>query len=175
MRYFFVADEHFGHANIIKYSNRPFTSVEHMDETLIENHNSVVGSGDVVIHGGDFSLIRGKATVFKRYISRLVGKHVFLRGSHDVWLSGNMASTRWEKRFGEHYIVVDHYSMRAWPRSHYNSWQLYGHSHGRLPPQGKQHDIGVDNNNFFPVSLEEVVEIMATRPDNFNLVPQKKY
>jgi calcineurin-like phosphoesterase family protein len=60
--------------------------------------------------------------------------------------------------------------MRVWPRSHYNSWQLYGHSHGRLEPVGKQWDVGVDNNNFYPVSFDQLVEIMKNRPDNFNLV-----
>jgi calcineurin-like phosphoesterase family protein len=40
--------------------------------------------------------------------------------------------------------------MRVWPRSHHNSWQLYGHSHGKLLPIGKQWDIGVDNNDFYP-------------------------
>ena len=68
------------------------------------------------------------------------------------------------------YIVCDHYAGRVWARSHYNSYQLYGHSHGHLPPEGKQWDVGVDNNNFFPVSFEQIKEIMAKRPDNFNLI-----
>ncbi|KKL16922.1 hypothetical protein LCGC14_2490690, partial [marine sediment metagenome] len=61
------------------------------------------------------------------------------------------------------FIVVCHYAMRRWERSHYGSWQLYGHSHGRLEPIGLQHDVGVDNNNFYPVSLIELVEIMKHR------------
>jgi calcineurin-like phosphoesterase family protein len=51
-----------------------------------------------------------------------------------------------------------------------NSWQLYGHSHGKLPPIGKQWDIGVDNNNFYPVSFNKICEIMVARPDNPNFV-----
>jgi len=76
----------------------------------------------------------------------------------------------WEKRIYEQVVVVCHYAMRVWPKSHYNSWQLYGHSHGRLGGIGKQYDIGVDNNNFYPVSFNEICEIMQNKPDNSNLV-----
>ena len=54
--YFFTADEHYGHANIIKYCNRPFASADEMDTKIIQCHNEIVGSKDVVIHAGDFTL-----------------------------------------------------------------------------------------------------------------------
>jgi len=165
--YFFTADEHYGHSNIIRYCKRPFVSVEEMDEELIRRHNGVVGSEDIVIHAGDFTM--KKRDVALRYLERLRGHHVFLRGSHDHWLDGS-AHEIWEQQVGGHYIVVCHYAMRTWPRSHYNSWQLYGHSHGILPPVGKQWDIGVDNNGYCPVSLAQVAEVMNGRPDNPNLV-----
>jgi calcineurin-like phosphoesterase family protein len=47
---------------------------------------------------------------------------------------------------------------------------LYGHSHGKLPPIGKSWDIGVDNNDFSPISFKEMEKIMEERPDNPNLV-----
>ena len=161
--YFFTADEHYGHANIIKYCDRPFGSVEEMDEEIIRRHNSVVGPGDTVIHAGDFSL-KKKAEV-EDYVARLNGRHVFLRGSHDYWLDSD-AHEIWERKIDGRYVVVCHYAMRVWPRSHHNSWQLYGHSHGRLEPVGKQWDVGVDNNDFHPVSMDRLVEIMESRPDN---------
>ena len=165
----FTSDEHYGHRNIIKYCNRPFEDVNDMDSILIFNHNCNVNNEDWVIHGGDFSMIRNKETVYRKYISYLKGKHVFLRGSHDYWMrDGTRYGEIWERRFGEYYIVVCHYAMRVWPRSHYGSFMLYGHSHGNLPPVGKQHDIGVDNNNYRPISLDEVIEIMKTRDDNPN-------
>jgi len=56
--FFFTADEHYGHTNIIRYCDRPFGSVEEMDTEIIERHNKFVGSQDVVIHAGDFTLAK---------------------------------------------------------------------------------------------------------------------
>ena len=168
--WFFTADEHYGHANIIKYCKRPFEDVETMDEELIRRHNSVVCDDDVVVHAGDFTMCRkSRARAYRRQLS---GEHIFLRGSHDRRLEN--AREIWEKEIEGQYIVVCHYAMRVWPRSHYNSWQLYGHSHGMLEPVGKQCDIGVDNNDFYPVSLEQIRDIMRSRPDNPNLVSNRQ-
>lgn len=51
--------------------------------------------------------------------------------------------------------------MRTWERSYHGSWQVFGHSHGRLEPIGKQWDVGVDNNNFYPVSFDKLSSIMS--------------
>ncbi len=66
-------------------------------------------------------------------------------------------------------ITMCHYCMRVWHLSHYNSWHVFGHSHGRLEAIGKSFDVGVDCNNFKPISWEELKIIMNKRPDNFNL------
>ena len=167
--WFFTADEHYGHANIIRFCERPFENVDAMDAELIARHNSVVGSEDVVVHAGDFTLQRKSRA--KEYINALNGEHIFLRGSHDRWLRNG--SEIWEQEIAGQYVVVCHYAMRVWPRSHHNSWQLYGHSHGMLPPIGKQWDVGVDNNDFFPVSFDQICEIMQSQPDNPNLVKDR--
>lgn len=172
---FFTSDEHFGHTNIIKYSNRPYPSVAEMDQDLINKFNRKVPKDGYTIHGGDFYLGRDKQTVWDRYVRHLNGKHLFLMGSHDKWLDNTKAHEIVELRINDQLIVVCHYAMRVWPASHYNSWLLYGHSHGRLPSEGKSHDIGVDNNNYEPISYEEVVDIMNNKPDNFNLVKNRRY
>lgn len=166
--YFFTSDEHYYHKNAIRYSNRPFSSVEEMNETLISNFNSKVGKDDHTTHAGDFTLIKDKKKVYE-IINRLNGTHTFLLGSHDYWAPRNY-KRMFETKLNGHFIVVCHYCMRVWARSHYNSWHLYGHSHGRLEPIGKSWDIGVDNNNFYPLSFDEICEIMKHRPDNPNLI-----
>jgi calcineurin-like phosphoesterase family protein len=167
MTYFFTADEHYGHAKIIGYNDRPFDSVEEMDEALIANHNEVVSKQDVVVHAGDFCWLNRKEDVYKKYVSRLNGTHMLLIGSHDHWQPSS-ARYIWRKRIENNLIMVCHYAMRTWECSHYNSWHLYGHSHGLLSPIGKAYDIGVDNNNYYPVSFEQIKTIMNERPDNFN-------
>lgn len=167
MTYYFTADEHFGHSNIIEYCKRPFNSIEEMDNEIIKRHNEVVGVDDVVIHAGDFSL-RTNTREVERYINRLNGNHIFIKGSHDYWMDDSYHE-RWEGEIEGIYIVVSHYAMRVWARSHYNSWQLYGHSHGKLEGEGKQMDIGVDTHNYYPYSFEEIKKIMSQKPDNFNL------
>jgi len=154
--YWFTGDEHYFHENIIEYSKRPYGDVHEMNEALIANHNSVVGKTDIVIHVGDFTL--KSKPVAETIIKRLKGQHVFLKGSHDRWLKNGHEI--WEKMVDDQYIVCCHYAMRRWPRSHYESWQLYGHSHGKLVPFVNQWDVGVDNNNYFPVSREQLWDLI---------------
>lgn len=167
MNYFFTSDEHYFHTNVIKHCNRPFNDVEEMHHELIKRNNEVVSKNDTVIHAGDFSF--GYKNLTEKIIKQLNGHHVFLKGSHDRWLTGRYHEI-WEKKIENHFIVVCHYCMRVWARSHYGSWHLFGHSHGGLNPEGKSWDIGVDNNNFYPVSFEQIKNIMKDRPDNFNLI-----
>lgn len=162
--YFFTADEHFGHAKIIKYCNRPFSSVEEMNETIITNHNEVVTGRDIVIHAGDFCWARTYNEAYVKYISKLKGNHHFIKGSHDRWLPES-AKFIWRKVIDKRFIFVCHYAMRTWERSHYNTWQLYGHSHGQLDPLPSQMDVGVDTNNFYPYSWDDIKKALEDRSD----------
>jgi calcineurin-like phosphoesterase family protein len=159
VRYFFTADEHYGHSNIIRYCNRPFEDVFEMNCELIKRHNEIISKDCIVIHAGDFSLLRKRNDVME-YVEQLNGYHVFLKGSHDTWITSPFL---WEKTIEGMYIVVCHYAMLTWPRSHYGSRQLFGHSHGKLEHfnRRKQYDIGVDNNNFYPVPFEEIRKKLA--------------
>ena len=171
---FFTADEHYGHKNSILHSNRPYPSVRDMDDCLINNHNEVVGPNDTVYHLGDFTLISNYQRVMDTYVNRLNGKNIFIQGSHDVWLKKQNApfiiEGKFQLRKDSYFIIMCHYAMRTWRRSHYGSWHIYGHSHGALEPFGKSYDVGVDNNNYYPVSLVQLVDIMDKLDDNFNLV-----
>lgn len=80
---YILSDTHFGHENIIKYCNRPFTSVQEMDEAMIKNWNSVVDREDTVLHLGDFGL--GKREYIRDIIGKLNGKKILIKGNHDHW------------------------------------------------------------------------------------------
>jgi calcineurin-like phosphoesterase family protein len=159
---YFTADQHFGHKNIIKYANRPFISTDEMDEELIRRFNYKVKPEDIVYILGDFAFKQPE-----KYLERLNG-HIFrIKGSHDsdmkqpymlVIKPANLV----DEYNNQRYIILCHYAMRVWETSHYGSFHLFGHSHGSLPPYGLSFDIGVDCWNYYPVSLEEVCEKMAT-------------
>ena len=124
---------------------------------------------DTTIHAGDFTL-RKDLNFINSIINQLNGNHIFLKGSHDYWIPTSKSIQILEKKIGDDYVVVCHYAMRTWPRSHHNSYHLYGHSHGNLESFGKSYDVGVDNNNYFPVSWDQIIAIMKDKPDNFNLI-----
>ena len=50
---YYTADLHLGHANVIRHCDRPFKSVDEMDEALIRNWNSRVHRLDTVYIVGD--------------------------------------------------------------------------------------------------------------------------
>ena len=79
---FFTSDTHFYHGNIIRFCNRPFKSVEMMNETIISNWNNTVGQDGIVFHLGDFCL--GGSAEWSKILDRLNGKIYLIMGNHDL-------------------------------------------------------------------------------------------
>ena len=84
--YFFTADEHYNHANVIKFMNRPFQTLTEMNVELVRRNNEIVGKDDFVIHAGDFCW-KGSAEFIRSLQKSLIGNHIYLRGSHDNWMN----------------------------------------------------------------------------------------
>lgn len=169
---FFTSDMHFGHTNVIKYCNRPYSSVEDMDNQLIANWNSIVSRNDKVYHVGDFAFY--PQDKIGDIIKQLHGTILFVPGNHDKNLvkyliskdlSGKVAlldSIHAEtfKVDGEKIpFVLCHYAMRVWDKAHYGAIHLYGHSHGSLPddPTSRSMDVGADTNNWKPYSMQDIL------------------
>lgn len=145
----FTSDTHFGHTNIIRYSGRPFDTVEEHDVALIANWNDCVQQGDDVFFLGDFAFKNKQAAADIR--KRLNGNIHFIEGNHDSAAHGIRQTFIWFKQMhdidvGEQRITLCHYAMRVWNRSHHGAWHLYGHSHYSLPddPNALSLDVGVD-------------------------------
>lgn len=170
MSTFFTSDLHFGHANIIKYCNRPFANVHEMNKALIENWNVRVTKDDTVYVLGDVSFLPAIET--DRILSLLNGKIHLIRGNHDKKAKlnyGRFASVNDllglkinEKGEKGQYIVMCHYALKVWEHRHHGAWHIFGHSHGSLPddPYSKSIDIGVDCHDYKPVSFQELRAIM---------------
>ena len=176
---FFTADTHFGHKNIIDYCKRPFRDVEEMNETLIDNWNSIVGKNDIVLHLGDFGM--GDAVEWNRILERLNGRIYLVAGNHDLRALSSGVITRFEGismqmliQIGKRRIYLNHYPFLCFSGSEKENWQLFGHVHSNSlqPTAGNsrlnylmttQYDVGVDNNHYVPVSYSRIREIILGR------------
>lgn len=162
MKTFFTADTHFNHTNIVKYCNRPFNSVDEMNETILTNWNNVVSNEDRVYVLGDFAL-RKDFDVTKLIFENLNNKEIYLiKGNHDNDLVLNLPWTdvydTKEIQIGKQKLWLSHYAHRVWPDSFKGSIHLYGHSHGTLAPIKNSFDCGVDVFNFTPIDMEMVLK-----------------
>lgn len=174
---FFTSDTHFNHANIIKFCNRPFKDVEQMNDVMIANWNSVIGKDDTVFHLGDFCL--GSAAEWTKILDRLNGKIYLIMGNHDLKNIRQGFISRFEHvamqmriEIGKKRIYLCHYPFLCFEGSYKDDvWQLFGHVHTRRSNSGidagrlqylypTQYDVGVDNNNFIPVSFGQVKRII---------------
>lgn len=159
---FFTSDTHFGHSNIIRYCNRPFNDKFEMDETIINNINSVVSPNDTLYHLGDFSF--GPQDEFREKIN--CNNIHLIKGNHDKQIQYNLfASVKDMNEYKDKYktIVLCHYSMRVWNKKHHNSWHLFGHSHGTLEDFDLSFDCGVDSHDFKPWSIDEIASKMQSK------------
>jgi calcineurin-like phosphoesterase family protein len=150
-----------------------------MDEMLIKNWNSCVQPGDSVYVVGDMCLARPEYGVSR--IGRMNGQKFLIEGNHDkgclksqafrdlfVWVRPlfelKVPDTDAQDSHTQR-IVLCHYAMRVWNKSHRGAWQLYGHSHGTLPddPKSFSMDVGVDPNNYTPLSYSQVKARMSKK------------
>ena len=177
----FSSDHHFFHTNILKYCNRPFESVEAMNEALVANWNSVVGPDDHVYHLGDFCF--GNVEKWNwclegyPYPDRLNGHIHLILGNHDperVFREGTLLE-RFDSIDFQKIIIVEGWTviMNHFPFSSFSNnvdhkvMELFGHIHsgpegiGNVMLDGRtlqwnQYDVGVDNNNYTPISWAEI-------------------
>ena len=179
---FVCGDHHFCHTNILKYDKRPFSSVEEMNEMMIERHNEVVKKNDTVYTVGDFCF--GGTRDWLNTRKRLNGQWHLVKGNHDrqsFKILKDLFVTIHEIKqikVGRQPIILSHYPMYAWEKSHYGSFHCHGHEHGSLKDgydqTGKILDVGVMNNNYYPFHVEEVMGIMETKPKNWNEMDNRR-
>ncbi len=156
-----MADSHFGHKKIIEYTNRPFSSVEDMDNTILENINKKVGPKDVLWHLGDFSF--GKQEYYR---SKIQCKTInLIKGNHDYSCSERVLNKCFDKvldlyvlRYNRRIFVFSHYAFLTWPHKSHDSIHCHGHSHGKLNhPEKLVIDVGVDSLQYSPISLDDII------------------
>jgi calcineurin-like phosphoesterase family protein len=158
---FFTSDTHFGHGGALGLYRRPFPSVAAMNEGLVERWNETVGPEDEVWHLGDFA-IRQPHTVAAALLDRLHGRKHLLTGNNDPPATTELHGWQSVQPYAEIAVesvplVLCHYPFRTWHGMGKGWVNLHGHCHGRLKPQLRQFDVGVDVWGFRPVTLREIL------------------
>lgn len=148
---YFTSDLHFGHRNVIRFCERPYTDNKEMTRELIKNWNDRVRPNDLIFSLGDFSWWTSRHDV-KKLVGQLHGKKYFIPGNHckegmyelvddpnfhecsdmvHLYVRGQDG----DRRFAEHKvyeIVLCHYPLVCWSHSDApNCYQFFGHIHSR--------------------------------------------
>lgn len=182
---FFTADSHWNHSKILDFCKRPFKDITEHDEKLIENWNSVVSPDDTVFHLGDFCF--GSAQKIKEVRKRLNGHIYLIKGNHDRKNMQESTFSLFEDAVEQATILIDgrtvylnHFPFLCFAHSNIETYgkdyaiQLFGHIHSGPNSTSQdtsrsailyptQYDVGVDNNNYFPVSWKEINDLITLR------------
>ena len=187
---FFTSDTHFFHKHAVEYNNRPFdrfydlSPLEVMNYELIENWNCVVPKDGIVFHLGDFAFT-GSIDKIKYLLGKLNGSIYLLKGNHDIRNRYERDSVTSlfagvydildikvnddELEEGFQYINLCHYPIESWSKKQSGAWHLHGHIHSgknssaedrNISTIKNRYDVGVDNNNYYPISYYGVKEII---------------
>lgn len=179
----FSSDWHLGHGNVIKFSERPFQSVQEMDDTILENMFSKLNRGDIFYFLGDLSWSKPSYEKAFRSIPDGVDFH---------WILGNHDNKGWKQyktktasisnfkeiKIGNNPVTLCHYPMLTWNKSHYNAWMLFGHHHNKShgfehileKTVGKMLNVNCEFNDYKPYSELDVIRIMEQNTDNWDLI-----
>lgn len=163
----FTSDLHLGHEAIIRMCGRPFETVEQMNEILIENFNKKVKKNDTVYILGDLAF-KMKVADVNELLLQMNGKKYLCIGNHDKQYDSKLfeeVKEFMQVHLNGESISLMHYPMLQWPNSRRGSIHLHGHLHSSREYNLKQremgihrYDVGVDANDFSPVSLQDILE-----------------
>ena len=187
---FFVSDNHYGHSNIIGFCKRPFENVEEMNGEMIKRWNEKVPKDGLVFHLGDFAW--GGYNVWKNFREQLNGNIILIKGNHDqknltptakeLFMDVNM---QMRIEIEGRKIWLNHFPLLCYSGTYRDlqglEYNLFGHTHlsnhlsrnngkdcercfNNLFPT--QYDVGVDFNDFSPISWYEVNEKIQKQIEN---------
>lgn len=164
----FSSDHHFRHYKNLEYSGRPFDTIEEHDNKLISNINEVVEYDDHLFLLGDF-IFTSSIDIIADYYSRINGIKYLILGNHDLKnrMHREIIRNIFQGRIFDSLILEVHdqiYYLSHFPYEYFVSYNFHGHVHGgptslaneRVKPKSKQFDVGVDNNNYYPINLEQI-------------------
>lgn len=178
---FFTSDTHFYHKNIINFCKRPFKDLQEMHSEIIRMWNETIRPNDIVFILGD--IIFGGANAYEEILPQINGKKYLILGNHDY---KNFTTNKckyfeavYDKMFiavNDQEIILNHEPLLCFGGQQNNRiWHLFGHVHTTkdlnlkgscdaqrmfLMATPTMYDVGMDFNNYKPISFAEVKEII---------------
>ncbi len=173
MSIYYISDTHFGHANIIRLSNRPFRDIAEMNAELIARWNAKVTDDDDVYMLGDFAYRSAEAASV--IAGKLKGRKHLVIGNHDNrWMKEPKACAQFveiarlmEIDDGGRLVTLCHYPMMSWhDMARERGWHVHGHIHENtdapywplLKSMDKALNACVEVNGYEPVAFDELLE-----------------
>jgi len=171
-----ISDTHFNHANILKFEDRvgkavrgQFSSVEDMNEHMIQRWNEVVKPGDKVYHLGDVVFGDNKVEWLDTHMPRLMGSKRLVFGNHDEPShfvgKGHFQKTSLWRIFKEFNILLTHVPvhestvMEGRGGSIRPMLNVHGHIHQNESPSQFHHCVCVEHTDYRPVNIEDLAKI----------------
>lgn len=187
---FFTSDLHLCHNKEFLYGPRGFSSIEEMNEAIVERWNKVVTPDDEVYNLGDFALNDIEAAF--PYINRLNGKMYWVYGNHDtdkkidaimdncdaIWCLGYAFQIKYNKKYS---IYMSHYPTLT---ANYDDKKfsqhviaLHGHTHQQVnwlhADNPFMYHVGLDSHNCAPVHIDEIITDIRNRWAQFEPLYEK--
>lgn len=162
MAIYVISDTHFNHTNIIAYCNRPFLSVEEMNEALVYNWNKTVKDTDIVYCLGDFALCNKQD--IEKFVSRLNGYKILVMGNHDHATASTYQKAGFDEVYKEEtnieflgqHIKFSHHRKDGGEDIEFIN--IYGHVHDKPDDDAKHKCACVELWNYTPVLLEDLLQ-----------------
>lgn len=172
MKFWFTSDMHFGHRGVIIYCKRPFENVEQMDSVICKRWNDTVSNEDFIYVLGDMCF--HKPSIGIPLLKSLNGKKILIKGNHDSYSNAQYLSAGFvsvfngaEINIASKKVIMSHYPY--WDSSDKDSnelrypdrrplidpkaFLLCGHVHTAWQTKGRMLNVGVDQWDFYPVSM----------------------
>ena len=171
MAYFYTADPHFGHANILKYCKRPFENIDQMNGAILKNYQNALQPKDDLWIIGDFAFAKdGDQDRLNSMLASIPGRKHLITGNHDrPWmrnLSGwHSVHDLIEIKDMSRRVTLCHYPMLTFPGARRGAMHLFGHVHGNWLGCRNSINAGVDCWNFKPIKLEDAIRRGNTLPE----------
>jgi len=164
---YLIGDLHLDHTNIIKYCNRPFSSVDEMNDTMVQRWNDTVGVEDTVYYLGDIAYGRGSRDG-SWWWQKLNGKKILIKGNHDRKenIRGITPVHRWYivELGGIQFLLVH---SPEYDKPEWGGWLIHGHHHNNnldkyplVSRKRKTINVSAEILDYYPISLDKLLNLL---------------